>query len=251
MRTANLTGQVALVTGSSRGIGAAIASTFAEAGADVVLHGRSKAALASVRERIGGDVLVVTGDVTVAADLDRMHDQIVERHGRVDILVANAGNTTSRPAPIEDITEESWRADIDQNLTGTFLTVRRFLPGMKHRRAGTIITLSSAAGRKPSERTIVAYAVAKAGVQLFTQDLAAQVGPFGIRANCIAPETIMTETNQGWIPADTQRALAEAHPLRRLGTPEDVAATALFLASDSSSWITGVIVDVAGGAVLA
>jgi len=251
MRTANLTGQVALVTGSSRGIGAAIASTFAEAGADVVLHGRSTAALASVRERIGGDVLVVTGDVTVAADLDRMHDQIVERHGRVDILVANAGNTTSRPAPIEDITEESWRADIDQNLTGTFLTVRRFLPGMKQRRAGNIITLSSAAGRKPSERTIVAYAVAKAGVQLFTQDLAAQVGPFGIRANCIAPETIMTETNQGWIPADTQRALAEAHPLRRLGTPDDVAATALFLPSDSSSWITGVIVAVAGGAVRA
>ncbi|GIF67920.1 oxidoreductase [Asanoa ishikariensis] len=246
----NLSNHVALVTGSSRGIGAAIAETFAAAGADVVLHGRSASALASVRERIGGAALVVTGDVTVAADLDRMHDQIIERHGRVDVLVANAGNTTSRPAPIEDITEESWRADIDRNLTGTFLTVRRFLPGMKQRRSGTIITLSSAAGRKPSERTIVAYAVAKAGVQLFTQDLAAQVGPFGIRANCIAPETILTETNQGWIPAETQRALAEAHPLRRLGTPADVAATALFLASEQSSWITGVIVDVAGGAVL-
>ncbi|MEV4535066.1 SDR family NAD(P)-dependent oxidoreductase [Asanoa sp. NPDC049518] len=246
----NLSNRVALVTGSSRGIGAAIAETFAAAGADVVLHGRSASALAAVRERIGGDTLVVTGDITVAADLDRMHDQIMERHGRVDVLVANAGNTTSRPAPIEDITEESWRADLDRNLTGTFLTVRRFLPGMKQRRSGTILTLSSAAGRKPSERTIVAYAVAKAGVQLFTQDLAAQVGPFGIRANCIAPETIMTETNESWIPADTQRALAEAHPLRRLGTPADVAATALFLASDQSSWITGVIVDVAGGAVL-
>jgi len=248
--TTDLTGRVALVTGSSRGIGAAIAETFAAAGADVVLHGRSETALADVRERIGGDPLVVTGDVTVAADLDRMHDQVRERHGRVDVLVANAGNTTSRPKPIEDITEESWRADIDQNLTSTFLTVRRFLPDMKQRRAGAIITLSSAAGRKPSERTIVAYAVAKAGVQIFTQDLAAQVGPFGIRANCIAPETIMTETNQGWIPADTQRMLAEAHPLRRLGTPDDVAATALFLASDTSSWITGVIIDVAGGAVL-
>jgi len=128
-----------------------------------VLHGRSATALAEVRERIGGDPLVVTGDVTVAADLDRMHDQVMERHGRVDILVANAGNTTSRPKPIEDVTEESWRADIDQNLTGTFLTVRRFLPDMKQRRAGAIITLSSAAGRKPSERTIVAYAVAKVG----------------------------------------------------------------------------------------
>jgi 3-oxoacyl-[acyl-carrier protein] reductase len=86
--------------------------------------------------------------------------------------------------------------------------------------------------------------------QLFTQDLAAQAGPFGIRANCIAPETILTETNERWIPVDTQRSLAEAHPLRRLGTPDDVAMTALFLASDSSSWITGIIVDIAGGAVL-
>ena len=249
----SLTGRVALVTGSSRGVGAAIATTFARAGAEVVLHGRDEAALAAVAARIGergGAASSVTGDVTVAADIDRMHDQIIERYGRVDILVANAGSTASRPTPIEDITEEAWRADLDRNLTATFLTVKRFLPGMKERRAGTIITVSSAAGRKPSERTIVAYAAAKAGVQLFTQDLAAQVGPFGIRANCIAPETIMTETNERWIPAETRRALAETHPLRRLGTPDDVANTALFLASDRSSWITGVIVDVAGGAVL-
>jgi 3-oxoacyl-[acyl-carrier protein] reductase len=244
-----LEGRVALVTGSSRGIGAAIATAFGQAGARVVLHGRDEAALAAVRDRIDG-AISVTGDVTVAADLDRMHDRIMEHHGRVDILVANAGSTRSRPAPIEDIPEEQWRADIERNLTGTFLTVKRFLPGMKQRRSGNIITVSSAAGRKPSDRTIVAYAVAKAGVQLFTQDLAAQAGPFGVRANCIAPETILTETNERWIPADVQRSLAESHPLRRLGTPGDVAATALFLASDASGWITGIVVDVAGGAVL-
>src|SRR5205823_14500763 len=112
------------------------------------------------------------------------------------------------------------------------------------------ITVASAAGRRTSEHTLVAYGAAKAGVQVFTQDLAAQVGPYGIRANCLAPETILTETNEQWIPAETQHALAEAHPLRRLGTPEDVARAALFLASDESTWITGVIVDVAGGAVL-
>jgi 3-oxoacyl-[acyl-carrier protein] reductase len=245
--------RVALVTGSSRGIGAAIAITFAQAGARVVLHGRDEAALAAVQARIddlGGEAISVTGDVTVAADLDRIREQILDRYGRLDVLVVNAGSTESRPLPIEDITEESWRADIDRNLTGAFLTVKCFLPGMKERRTGNIITLSSAAGRKPSERTIVAYAAAKAGVQIFTQDLAAQVGPFGIRANCLAPETILTETNQQWVPADVQRALAESHPLRRLGTPEDVARAALFLASDDSSWITGVIVDIAGGAVL-
>ena len=246
--------RVALVTGSSRGIGAAIATTFAQAGARVVLHGRDEAALAAVRARItelGGEAITVTGDVTVADDLARMRDRIVEWYGHVDVLVANAGSTSSRPQPIEDITEESWRSDIERNLTGTFLTVKCFLPGMKQRGTGNIITLSSAAGRKPSERTIVAYAAAKAGVQIFTQDLAAQVGPFGIRANCLAPETILTETNEQWIPADVQRSLAETHPLRRLGTPQDVARAALFLASDDSSWITGVIVDVAGGAVLA
>jgi 3-oxoacyl-[acyl-carrier protein] reductase len=245
--------RVALVTGSSRGIGAAIAIAFAQAGARVVLHGRDEAALASVRARIadpGGLATSVTGDVTIAADLARIRDRILDGYGHLDVLVANAGSSDSRPAPIEDITEESWRADIDRNLTGTFLTVKCFLPHMKERRSGNIITLSSAAGRKPSGHTLVAYAAAKAGVQIFTQDLAAQVGSYGIRANCLAPETILTEANERWIPADTQRSLAESHPLRRLGTPEDVARAALFLASDESSWITGVVIDIAGGAVL-
>jgi 3-oxoacyl-[acyl-carrier protein] reductase len=252
--TGALKDRVALVTGSSRGIGAAIATGFARAGARVVLHGRDEAALAEVQGRIadeGGQAISVTGDVTVSADLARMRERILDAYGPVDVLVANAGSTDSRPAPIEDITEESWRADIERNLTATFLTVKCFLPDMKQHGGGTIITVSSAAGRKPSERTIVAYAAAKAGVQLFTQDLAAQVGPYGIRANCLAPETILTEKNERWIPADVKRALVESHPLRRLGTPEDVARAALFLASEESSWITGVIMDVAGGAVLA
>jgi 3-oxoacyl-[acyl-carrier protein] reductase len=245
--------RVALVTGSSRGIGAAIAITFATAGARVVLHGRDEAALASVRARItdiGGQATSVTGDVTSAADLAHMRQEIVDGYGHLDVLVTNAGSSGSRPTPIEDITEESWRADIDLNLTGTFLTVKCFLPGMKERGRGSIITLSSAAGRRPSARTLVAYGAAKAGVQIFTQDLAAQVGPYGIRANCLAPETILTETSEQRIPADVQRSLAQSHPLRRLGTPEDVAGAALFLASDESNWITGVIIDIAGGSVL-
>lgn len=149
-----LTDQVALVTGSSRGIGAAIAITFAKAGARVVLHGRDEAALASVRTRItdiGGQATSVTGDVTLAADLARMREQIIEGYGHLDVLVANAGSSGSRPTPIEDITEQSWRADIDLNLTSTFLTVKCFLPGMKERGSGSIITVSSAAGA-PAQR---------------------------------------------------------------------------------------------------
>jgi 3-oxoacyl-[acyl-carrier protein] reductase len=249
----DLSNRVVLVTGSSRGIGAAIAAAFAGAGSRVVLHGRDAAALAGVREQIeasGGRCLVVTGDVTRLADLERMRLRITAEYGPVDVLVANAGSTGSRPTPIEEITEEDWRSDLDRNLTATFLTVKCFLPEMKQRGSGNIITMSSAAGRRASAYTLVAYGAAKAGVQIFTQDLAAQVGPAGIRANCLAPETILTEGNEGWITPDQREQLVRTHPVGRLGTPDDVARAALFLASEASGWISGVVLDIAGGAVL-
>ena len=136
------------------------------------------------------------------------------------------------------------------NLTATFLTIRSVLPGMKARGRGCIITMSSAAARRPHPGSPVAYAAAKAGIELLTKDLAAQAGPFGVRAACIAPETILTERNQQQIPADVQETLVMTHPIRRLGTPEDVAEAALFLASDGASWISGIVLDVAGGSVL-
>jgi 3-oxoacyl-[acyl-carrier protein] reductase len=249
----DLADRVVLVTGSSRGIGAAIALAFAGTGARVVLHGRDEAALAAVHRRaegLGARAITVTGDVTSAADLDRMRQQITEQYGPLDVLVANAGSTGSRPQPIEEISEADWRADVDRNLTATFLTVKCFLPEMKRRGSGNIITLSSTAGRRASPFTLVAYGAAKAGVQIFTQDLAAQAGPAGIRANCLAPETILTEANEAWIPPERRDQLAQSHPVRRLGTPDDVARAALFLASDTSGWISGVVLDIAGGAVL-
>jgi 3-oxoacyl-[acyl-carrier protein] reductase len=179
-----------------------------------------------------------------------MREKITAALGPIDVLVANAGSTTSRPKPIEEIDEADWRSDVELNLTSAFLTVKCFLPDMQRRGMGNIITISSAAGRRPSAHTIVAYSAAKAGLQVFTQDLAAQVGPAGMRANCIAPETILTETNRRWITAEQRERLVEMHPVRRLGTPEDVARAALFLASDHSGWIGGVILDIAGGATL-
>jgi len=250
----SLEDKVALVTGSSRGIGAAIAEEFARRGAKAVVHGRDAAALAAVTARIeqaGGRAVRVTADVTKYAEIEEMRHRIEQELGPVDVLVANAGGNPVRPGPVEQVSEEGWHATVDANLTATFLTIKSFLPGMKERGAGSIITMSSAAARRPTAASPVPYAAAKAGIQVLTQAMALQAGPSGVRVNCIAPETILTERNQGQIPAAVQEELVGLHPIRRLGTPGDVARAACYLASDEAAWITGVILDVAGGSVLA
>jgi 3-oxoacyl-[acyl-carrier protein] reductase len=249
-----LDGKVALITGSSRGIGAAIATLFAGEGARVAVHGRDEAALDVVCGRIaaaGGRALPVTADVTRLDDLEAMRARVEQELGTIDVLVANAGGTRTRPnQAVDEIDESGWRASIDGNLTATFLTIKSVLPGMKQRRSGSIVTISSAASRRPTPASPVPYAVAKAGIELLTQAVAMQAGPFGVRANAIAPETIMTENNERQIPAAMRPSMIDSHPLRRLGTPEDVARAALYFASDDAGWVTGVILDVAGGAVL-
>lgn len=245
--------KVALVTGSSRGIGAATAKLFAQRGARVVVHGRDETALALVRaeiERAGGKAMQAVADVTKFTEIEAMRRQIEQGFGPIDILVANAGGSYTMPGPLEQISEDGWHASVNGNLTATFLTIKSILPGMKERKSGSIITVSSSAGRTPHPQAPIPYAAAKAGIQMLTQVVAAQVGPFGIRANCIAPETVLTERNKERIPAAQQEALIDRHPVRRLGTPEDVARAALFLASAEAAWITGIVLDIAGGAVM-
>lgn len=250
----SLRGRTALVTGSSRGIGAAIALALARAGASVAVHGRDIAAVEDVASNIraqGSRAISVTGDVTKAADLGSMRNHIEAEFGAPDIVVTNAGGNSAPPGNFEDIAEDDWNSTITGNLTSTFLTIKAFLPSMKARGGGNIITMASAAARKPSAQAPVAYGAAKAGIILLTQSLALQVGQFGIRANCISPGAVLTERNLERIPAKQQQSMAEQHPLKRLGQPEDIAEAAVYLAGDLSSWITGVVLDVAGGTVTA
>ncbi len=193
------------------------------------MHGRDAAALEAVVGEIrgdGGQAIAVRADVTRWEEIEAMRRTVERELGPIDLLVANAGGSPIPPGPLEEISEDGWRASVDGNLTATFLTIKSVLPGMKQRERGGIVTISTAAARRPHPRS-----------------------PVGIRVNCIAPETILTERNQRQIPEAQQKLLIEQHPIRRLGTPEDVADAALFLVSEDSRWITGVILDVAGGAV--
>ena len=250
----HLQGRVALVTGSSRGIGTAIAATLARAGAAVAVHGRDRHALAAVAEglrRENARVVEVCGDITRADDLETMRAVIEDALGPVDILVANAGGDLRPPGPLETVGGEEWRAVVDGNLTATFLSLKTFLSGLKKSGNGAVVTMASAAARRPTPQTPIAYAAAKAGIIALTRVAAAQLGPFGIRVNCVAPEIILTERNQSLIPQEIRIGLAKAHPLGRLGTPEDVAEAVLFLVGNQANWISGTVVDVAGGAVFA
>jgi 3-oxoacyl-[acyl-carrier protein] reductase len=248
-----LTDRTAVVTGSSRGIGAAIATLFAAEGATVVVHGRDRADTDSVRDRIeaqGGRAVSVIADLTHADEVEAMRELVEDQVGDIDIVVANAGGSPVRPGPLEHIDLADWHASIDANLTATFLTIKAFLPAMKARGHGSIITMSSAAARRAGPQSPMAYAAAKAGIEILTKELAAQTGPDGVRVNCLAPETILTERNLQMIPEAIREQMIEHHPIRRLGTPDDVARAALFLASEQSPWVSGVTLDVAGGSVL-
>ena len=245
---ADLANKVAVVTGGSRGIGAVTCRLLAENGAKVTVGGRDEAAINSVVQEIrggGGEAIGVAADLTDFAAVERMRRRIEEELGPAEVLAAFAGGQ-GYPTPTEQMAEEQWRSVIDSDLTATCLMVRTFLPGMIERGRGSIVTMASSAGRLPSQAS-AAYAAAKAGVVMFSRHLANEVGQHGVRVNCLAPSSVLTERVKRLMPEETQRQVAAMHPLGRMGTPEDVALATLFLASESSSWITGVTLDVAGG----
>jgi 3-oxoacyl-[acyl-carrier protein] reductase len=251
VRYPDLAGKVAVITGGSRGIGAATAGALAANGSAVAVVGRDRAAITATVDAISGQgatALGVRADCTDEDDLKALSRTVEERLGPVDILATFAGGN-GMPVPTNTETAGHWREVIESDLTSTFLTVSTFLPTMLTQQSGVIITMSSAAARQPAKSS-AAYAAAKAGVIAFSRHLASEFAKDGIRVNCLAPSAVENDKMRTWVSEDDRKALASAFPLGRLGQPEDIATASLFLASSASSWITGVTLDVAGGRIM-
>jgi NAD(P)-dependent dehydrogenase (short-subunit alcohol dehydrogenase family) len=248
-------GKVAVVTGSSDGIGRAAALVFAREGGQVVLNARGAerlelagAAVAAVGKR----PLVIGGDVNQAAVVERLVHETLEQFGRLDILVNNAGGGTLLRF-LEEVTEEDWDLTVNSNLKSAFLCCKAVAPVMKRQRYGRIVNVSSVAGRNVSRLSGPQYSSAKAGLLGLTRHLAQDLAPFGITANAVAPgPTLVDRVAKKWAlrsPEDQARILANI-PLGRLAQPEEVATVIAFLASDDASYVTGVTIDVNGGSFM-
>ncbi len=239
-----------LITGASRGIGAAAACAFAAQGYCVAVNycTDQDGAEQVVREILaaGGEAFAVCADVADAEAVRAMTDTVLARCGQIDVLVHNAG--VAQQALLTDTTPEEWHRLMGVHLGGVYYCARALIPHMVRCHSGCILTVSSMWGEVGASCE-VAYSAAKAGLIGFTKALAKELGPSGIRVNCVAPgviDTAMCAT----LDADTRAALAEDTPLMRLGTPQDVARALCFLASEDASFITGQVLGVNGGFVV-
>jgi 3-oxoacyl-[acyl-carrier protein] reductase len=244
--TIDLTGKTAFVTGSTRGIGLAIARAFSDAGAKVAIVGRDAERAKSVAAELGERATGVACDVAVADQVEAAITAAESALGPVDILVNNAGLT--RDNILLRLTDAEWDAVLDANLKGAFHTTRVAIKGMMKRRSGRIINVTSVVGLSGNKGQ-ANYAASKAGLIGFTKSVAKEYAGRGILANCIAPGYIETDMTSG-LPEAAKATLLQGIALGRLGRPEDVAGTALFLASDLASYITGQVLVVDGGLVV-
>ncbi len=241
----DLSGRVALVTGASRGIGRATALALARQGARVAVAARADHAAGVTTEigAAGGEALAVTVDVADASSVDAMVAAAVERFGRVDVLVNNAGIT--RDQLMLRMKREDWDAVLATNLTAAFTCVQAVLRPMVKQRAGRIITISSVVGQAGNAGQ-ANYAASKAGIIGFAKALALEVASRGITVNVVAPGLIETDMTRV-LAEDAHESWAQRIPVGRLGRPEDVADAVCFLASDEASYITGQVLAVNGG----
>lgn len=249
MNLFDLTGRTALVTGSSRGIGYALAQGLLEAGARVVVHGRNAAvaesAAARLREVTGGQTLVETFDVTDPAAVDAGVTRIEEAWGAPDIVVNNAG--IQRRAPFLEFTVEDWHDLVATNLTSAFLVGQRVARGMVSRGSGKIINVGSVQSRL-ARPNITPYSATKGGIVMLTQGMCADLGPLGIQANALAPGYFATELTQALVADETFSAwVAQRTPAGRWGRVDELVGALVFLASSASDFVNGQVVYVDGG----
>ena len=253
-----LEGLTALVTGADRGIGKGIALELASRGCRVAVnyHRTSELADATVAEiqRIGADAMAVQGDVGVASSVADMFARVLDRFGRIDLHVNNAGVQTWKP--LLDVSEEEWDLVIDTNLKGCFLCTQTAARHMKDRGGGSIVNIGSGCN-KVAFPDLVAYTASKGGIEMFTKVAAVELGPHKIRVNCVAPgavegdridRVIAGQAQQRGITPDQMRAaMLERSPLRRMTTADDIADATLFMASDLAKNISGQVIAVNAG----
>jgi 3-oxoacyl-[acyl-carrier protein] reductase len=243
-----LNGKSAIITGSSCGIGKGIALLFAEKGANVIINyskseNKAKEVVAEI-ERNGGRAIRVKGDVSKSQEVRKMVDICMNKFNRVDILVNNAGILPF--GPIEEISDEYLEKVFQINFFGAFFCCREVVPIMKKQRYGKILNVSSIAGQQGDHSTAACYGSSKGAMSVLTKSLARQLGPYGINVNAVAPHAIITPMMNYW-DEEKRNNMKEIIPVRRLGTPKDVAIAALFLVSDEADYITGQIINVNGG----
>lgn len=252
----DLNGHVAIITGGAMGIGKAIATTLAANDAQVAIVDIAwEAAQRTAREIVdqGGSCVALQGDVTDAERMKRVAEEVSERFGHIDILVNNAGiNTSGGRVPIHEYSMLDWERILAVDLTGVFITSQAVIPIILRGGGGSIVNISSVAGLVPL-RLQTAYVAAKAGVANLTRSMALELGPLGIRVNCVAPGSTLTRGTEalfyGPHGAYTDKAASLlAHiPLGRPGKPEEIAAAVLFLVSPDASYINGAVLPVDGG----
>jgi len=246
----DLTGKVAIITGSSRGIGKAIAERMAEHGAKVVISSRKAApcdeVAAAINARRPGHAISVPASISSKEDLQRLVDETRKAFGKIDIVVCNAASNPFYGSQL-DISDEAFRKVLENNIIANNWLIQMTAPEMRERKDGAIIIVSSVGGLRGSE-VIGVYCISKAADMQLARNLAKELGPSNIRVNCIAPGLVKTDFARAlWDTPEGEKRASSGTPLRRLGEPDDIAGAAVFLASKAGSWMTGQTVVVDGG----
>jgi NAD(P)-dependent dehydrogenase (short-subunit alcohol dehydrogenase family) len=248
----DLTGKVALITGSTKGIGLAIAHRMAEAGAKVVISSRNQPACDEVAADInakGGDAFPFACNINYKAQLQALADKTLEQYGKIDILVINAALNPFY-GPSQDIPDDAFDKIMNSNIGSAHRLCQMVLPGMAKLGGGAVIIVSSIAGIKGSN-VLGAYGISKAADMQMARNLAVEWGPHNIRVNCIAPGLVRTDFARAlWENPETYQQTVSKYPLRRIGEPDEIAGAAIYLASDAGSFTTGQTLVVDGGGTI-